>query len=158
MARIGFAKGSTVDSEVLPAGEYSCIIEKVEAKEWPDGGKFLSLQLKILDGDYQGRCVFDSPTYESMDINSRSLSSGQARLSQICEVMDIDYIEDSDDMQGVSVGVKLIIYTPKDTSKPQRNLVVQYTNPGVQVVSKQNVTEEKPVVNSSDEYTGDNPF
>ena len=46
--------------EVLPTGNYPTLIEKVSVKSTKDGtGKRVNVQLKITDGQYAGRVVFD---------------------------------------------------------------------------------------------------
>ncbi len=76
---------STVDPQtdfaVIPPGKYSVLIERAEVKVTKKGtGHLISLEMKVLDGQFIGRKVFDNiniqnPSQQCVEIGMRTLSA-----------------------------------------------------------------------------------
>ena len=69
--------------DVIPNGEYRLIIEKAEEVDCRNpGSKQLSLQLSVIEGEHQGRKVFDR--IHTANSNEKAVSIGRAQLAALC--------------------------------------------------------------------------
>ena len=67
------------DFSLLPDGEYPIIVEKATSKAHADGhGKRVNLTLKVTEGPFQGRVVFDG-----LSVVHRSEKAAQIALQRI---------------------------------------------------------------------------
>lgn len=126
MAQCDFDTKKVPDYDTLPAGDYECVIESVTIKSWDDGDQYFSILLSILSGKFQGRKLFDSPTYASRDEESEKMKYGQRRIKQLCLAVGLERISDTDQLVNRSLVAKVNVYKPKDESKEPRNAVSRY--------------------------------
>ncbi len=93
--------------EALPADWYKCVITSAEQK--PNSkktGAYLELRIEVIDGQYQGRLVFDrlnliNPNSVAVDIARRSLAS-------IAQAISVD-VKDSVELLDKPLMVKLAV-------------------------------------------------
>ncbi|HAD28592.1 MAG TPA: hypothetical protein DCF96_08000 [Rhodobacteraceae bacterium] len=93
--------------EPLPADWYRCVITNAEQK--PNSkktGAYLELRIEVIDGQYQGRLVFDrlnliNPNSVAVDIARRSLAS-------IAHAISVD-VKDSVELLDKPLMVKLAV-------------------------------------------------
>lgn len=113
------AEDAEPDFAPIPAGDYVCEIEKAEIKAMRDDkGDMLSLTLKVVHGDFEGRKVFDNLCYGHKESEmARNIANG--KISKIAEVGGVGEINDSDQMIGLTVGCNIKI-------KDDRNNIGSY--------------------------------
>lgn len=108
--------------EPIPAGWYLAEVAKSEYKATKaKTGHYLSLQFKILDGEYKGRYLFNMLNLDNP--NPTAVEISQKELASICEACGLDEIEDSTELHGIPVAVRVVIkdgnagYPPKNEIK-----------------------------------------
>lgn len=70
------------ESEVIPEGLYTCILESTETKQTKDGtGAYLKCQYSILDGDFKDRKFWDN--LNLLNKNKEAENIAKARLASI---------------------------------------------------------------------------
>ena len=87
MANLGSFDATAVEPrtafEVVPPGEYIAQIVKSDLQPTKSGhGQRLSLELDILEGEYQGRKLFDGLNIVNQSAQAQEI--GQRTLSAIC--------------------------------------------------------------------------
>jgi len=118
-------KGS-MGFDVMPAGWYEAEVVKSELKTTKAGnGKYLSLQLKIIDGEYKGRFVFAN--LNLVNPNQTAVEIAEKELATLCRACGLDTIEDSAELHGIPIGVKLGV-KPETAQWPAKNEIKGYCN------------------------------
>ncbi len=113
--------------EPLPADWYRCVITNAEQK--PNSkktGAYLELRIEVIDGQYQGRLVFDrlnliNPNSVAVDIARRSLAS-------IAQAISVD-VKDSVELLDKPLMVKLAV-RPAENGYDASNEVKGYDAAG----------------------------
>jgi len=113
--------------EPLPADWYRCVITNAEQK--PNSkktGAYLELRIEVIDGQYQGRLVFDrlnliNPNSVAVDIARRSLAS-------IAQAISVD-VKDSVELLDKPLMVKLAV-RPAENGYEASNEVKGYDAAG----------------------------
>jgi Protein of unknown function (DUF669) len=130
----GFENGfdaETVDTtdtfSPLPEGKYVAVIIKAELKETKAGtGAYLSLQLRITEGPFEGRVLFSNlnlanPNQQAVDIARR-------HLAQICKatgVMKLASLDEVSQFYGIPIAIRVKIRKATDMY-PASNDISQY--------------------------------
>lgn len=110
--------------EPIPAGWYIGQITKSEIKEnSKKTGSFLSLEFTIVEGEYAKRKVFAN--LNLVNPSQVAVEIAQKELATICEACGIDAIEDSDELHGIPIGIKLKIKVASG-DWPARNEITNY--------------------------------
>lgn len=109
----------------IPENWYEAQITKSELKESKTGGKFLALTFKVINGDFAGRLVFTNLNLVHKD--TAVVNRAQADLARICEACDLETIEDSTELHGIPIGIRVVI-TPGDAKWPDRNDIRGYSS------------------------------
>lgn len=100
-----------VPFQPLPPGEYLAWIVASEMKdtkvnpETGQSGKMLSLQLEILEGEYQGRRIFDN--LNLINANQQTVDIARRALSSICHATGKMQVQDSDELHGIAMMVNV---------------------------------------------------
>ena len=108
----------------IPAAWYLAEIKKTEMKATKaKTGHYLSGQLVILEGEEKGRYLFfllnlDNPNPVAVDI-------AQKELASICEACGLDEIEDSTELHGIPMAVRVVI-KPGSGGYPPKNEIKAY--------------------------------
>jgi len=100
MAELDF-DATTIDPnqpfEVIPAGKYRVQIVASEMRATKDGnGQYLWLEEEILDGDYQGRKLWDR--LNLANANQQAVEIAQRTLSALCHAVGELHVADSDQL------------------------------------------------------------
>lgn len=113
--------------EPIPAGTYVAEIVKSEIKDTKDGtGKYISLQFKVIDGDYAKRLVFDmlnivNKNQTAVEIANRNLKS----IILACGHEDDYELEDTEDLHGIPMGIRVAIQEAT-AQWPAKNIIKGY--------------------------------
>ena len=108
------------DFSPVPAGWYKAEVVKSEMKNTSAGtGKYLNLQFKILEPEAHVGRVF----YVLMNLvnpNPIAVEIAQKELASICDACEIDELEDSTELHGIEIGVRLSVKAG-DANWPPKN-------------------------------------
>lgn len=99
--------------EPLPEGWYTATIEKAELKATQGGGKMIAVNYKITGPTHAGRTI----NFQNLNIknsNPTAETIGQQQLREIMSAIGLIKIEDTDQLVGNSLQIKLKI-TPAGT-------------------------------------------
>lgn len=127
MAQLQFnaaAVEPTEEFKPIPVGEYNFLIEKVELKPTKAGtGSYLSLQLKVQGGQYNGRIAFDMITYTNP--NPQAVEIGHRKLSALCRAAGIMQLSDTQQLVNRVISAKVGIREDKTGQyEPQNDIKV----------------------------------
>ena len=112
------------DRTPVPAGDYVVHVVKTEFKQTKaKNGHYLSIHMKILDGDYKGRTLFtnlnlDNPNPVAVEIANKELNS-------ICKACNKQGVEDSDELLQIPF-VASVKITAGDAQFPPANETTGY--------------------------------
>jgi Protein of unknown function (DUF669) len=99
--------------EVLPAGTYRAQIVESEMRVTRDGmGQFLWLMLDILEGQHQGRKVFDQ--LNLVNSNPKTVEIAKRTLSAICHATNRMEIADSEELHLIPMTISVTVEPPKN--------------------------------------------
>lgn len=112
MANLGNFNASEIEPqgsfEPIPAGWYTAMIVDSEMKPTKNGtGEYLQLRLDIIDGDHQGRVLFDRLNLNNQ--NQTAVEIAQRQLSAICRSVGVMQPQDSSDLHDKPLRVKVAI-------------------------------------------------
>lgn len=116
MANLGNFDASTVEPrtafDVVPPGDYVAQIVKSDLQPTKNGqGQRLSLELDILEGQYQGRKLFDG--LNIVHANPQAQEIGQRTLSAICHAIGKLQVRDSEELHLKPMKVKVKVKPPE---------------------------------------------
>lgn len=128
--------------EVLPAGTYRAQIVESEMRVTRDGmGQFLWLMLDILEGQYQGRKVFDQ--LNLVNSNPKTVEIAKRTLSAICHATDRMEISDSEELHLIPMTISVTVEPPKN-GYGERNRI-RYLSPKKEAASTRPPRQAAPV-------------
>ncbi len=82
------------DFELLPAGDYKCVITETERKATKAGtGSYLEMRLEVIDGPSKGRLLFER--LNLWNPNEVAVKIAQQQLAALCRALGIITPEDS---------------------------------------------------------------
>ena len=97
----------------LPAGWYNANITSSEMKPTKDGsGAYIQLELTILDGQYANRKVFDRLNVQNNSQVAQEIA--YATLSSICHATGVIQVQDTSQLHGIPMEVKLSVRPASD--------------------------------------------
>lgn len=130
MAQINFNAQNVAPQtslEPVPAGWYNGNIVESELKPTKNNdGTLLGLQIKILDGQYAGRVVFDRLNMQNP--NPVASEIGQRRLSAYCHATGVIMLQDTQQLHGIPFKMKLSVRKDKDGQYEDSNDVKAIKN------------------------------
>jgi len=107
----------------LPAGEYDVIITESELKTTKDlSGKYLSLKLQVLSGQYQNRNLFDN--INLVNNSAACVAIGKGTLSSICRAVNVLTPNDSTELHNKPM--RAVVKIGKDQNQNPNNDVKGY--------------------------------
>ena len=110
--------------EAIPAGTYPVMIVNSEMKPTKDGqGQYLELHLKIVDGPYINRMVFDR--LNLVNRNATAVEIAQRTLSAICHAVGVLQVQDSQQLHNRPMLAK-VAYVPANDRYGEKNEVKGY--------------------------------
>lgn len=115
-------KPATGSPPPLPTDWYNVIITESETKQTkkgkgdggnpPTGEWLVSLVMKVMDGPYTGRLVYDRLNLGNN--NPVALEIAQGTLSAICHAVNVFQVQDTQVLHGIPLMVKYVEKGPKD--------------------------------------------
>lgn len=94
----------------IPAGWYNAMITESEMRPTSNGqGAYLQLTLKIIDGQYAGRLVFDRLNLQNQ--NPVAAEIAYRRLSAYCHATGVIQIQDSQQLHGIPLKIRVAVRT-----------------------------------------------
>lgn len=129
MAQLNF-DANTVDPNVtfdpLPAAWYNMAIDSSEMKPTKDGmGAYLELKLKVLDGQFANRTIFDRLNLRNANATAQEIA--YKTLSAICHATGVIQLQDSQQLHGIPMKVKVAV-RPASGEYDANNDVKGYKN------------------------------
>ena len=110
--------------ELLPAGEYEAIIVASSMDMTKDGtGKFLKLELQILNGEYQNKKLFDR--LNLINPNDQAVQIARGTLSAICRAVGVMTPHESTELHNRPLRIKVGIREGKGEYNDQ-NVIKAY--------------------------------
>ena len=110
--------------EPIPAGWYLAEVVKSEMKDTAAGtGKYLTCQLKVVEGEHKGRYLFN--LMNLVNPNQTAVEIAQKELASLCEACELDEIEDSTELHGITMAVRVAIKAGNDKF-PAKNEIKAY--------------------------------
>ena len=96
--------------EPIPAGWYNFMITESEMKPTKDGnGAYLQVTLKVVDGQYAGRQVFDRLNLQNQ--NPVAAEIAYKRLSAYCHATGVIQVQDSQQLHGIPLKARVSVRT-----------------------------------------------
>jgi len=96
--------------EPIPAGWYNMMIVESEMKPTSSGqGAYLQLSLKVVDGQYAGRQVFDRLNLQNQ--NPVAAEIAYKRLSAYCHATGVIQVQDSQQLHGIPLKARVSVRT-----------------------------------------------
>ena len=110
----------------IPAGSYIASISESAIKPTKSGtGQMLTLTWDILDGQYKGRKVFDRLNIQNT--NPKAEAIGQEQLSALCHAAGVLQLQDTNQLHGKPVKIKVKIRKDDTGQFEDSNEVSGYT-------------------------------
>jgi hypothetical protein len=113
--------------ELLPAGWYVAIIDQSEDKPTKDGlGSYLQMRFKVIEGQYVGATFFARLNLRNGNPDTVRISKEQ--LSAICHAAGHLRVQDSQELHGKPMRVKLKVRKDKTGEYEDQNEIAQWKN------------------------------
>jgi hypothetical protein len=116
MAQLGFDATQVAPSQafdVIPAGKYKVQITDSDMRPTKDGnGQYLWLEMEILDGDYQGRKIWDR--LNLVNPNAQAVEIAQRNLSALCHATGKLHVADSAELHFIPVIASVKVRPARD--------------------------------------------
>ena len=94
--------------EPLPAGDYEVVITASDTQNTKAGtGKFVNLELQILEGRFKGRKLFDR--LNLWNPSSKAVEIAMATLSSICRAVNVLTPRDTSDLHNLPLVAKVVL-------------------------------------------------
>lgn len=125
MALINF-NAANVDPQVafepIPGGWYDCMIVASEQKANSAGtGSYISLTVKVLAGSHANRQVFDNLNLDHPNVVTKEIA--EKRLSAYCHATGVIQLQDTQQLHGIPISVKIGIKIDKTGQyEPQNDI------------------------------------
>ena len=121
----GFDANQVAPNEfgAIPAGDYDAIITESKWESTKSGnGKFLTLKLQILNGQYQNRVLWDR--LNLINPNAQAVQIAKGTLSAICRAVDVLTPKDSAELHNRPL--KIAVKVGKDDKGNPANEIKGY--------------------------------
>ena len=112
--------------DTVPAGWYNASIDESDIKPTKDGaGSYLQCRFNILDGQYRGRKLFARLNIRNANAQAQEIALRQ--LSAIGHAVGVLHIQDSQQLHGLPLKLKVKIRKGDDNYEDQ-NEIISYKN------------------------------
>jgi hypothetical protein len=102
--------------EVLPPGDYKVQIVQSDMMNTKNGnGQYLWLEMDIVDGEHQGRKVWDR--LNLVNPNQQAQEIAQKQLSAICHAIGVLSVQDSEELHFKTMLAKVKVKPRQDTGE-----------------------------------------
>lgn len=110
---------STGSFEPLPPGNYELIVDKAEIRQSRKGDDMLSLTLKVLSGEKEGRLVFENLVFGSQ--NEKAANIAKSKMAAICRAVGRE-LNNADEFVGVVFNGKIGVQAASGQYGPSNRL------------------------------------
>lgn len=125
----------------IPAGEYLAMVVESEVKVTKKkDGEYISLKFKIMEGKYKGRFIWSN--LNIINPNPVAVEIAQSELATLCRACGKAVIQDTSELHGVPIKMKVKI-TPAKGDFPPKNSAIGYS-PATLGASTSNPAEAEP--------------
>ena len=129
MANLGnydASNGQTMESrDCLPAGEYiACIVKSEKRDAKTRGNAYINLEFEVQDGDCRGRHFWTM--LNLWNNNQQAVDIAQRELNSICHAVGRLRINDTEELHGIPMRVKLKV--EKNDQYGDQNRVAGYSS------------------------------
>lgn len=107
-------------SAPVEAGTYNVDINKAEIKDSAKGGNYLSLEYRITGPKFAGRILFDTITLNNN--SQQAVDIGLQNLRDLMEGCGLSVLNDTDQLLGRSLSVKINVKDNNDGYGPRNNV------------------------------------
>jgi len=112
------------DYSAIPVGDYAGMIVKSQMKKTKAGdGSYLDLQIRIIDGKYKGRILFDKLNLDNP--NPVAVQIANKTMNSICQACEKVAVEDSEELHGIPMSLK-VGKTKATAAYPESNKITLY--------------------------------
>lgn len=120
---------------VLPEGDYNFTIVKAEVKDTKSGGQMIALQLKVEDGEHEGRFAFTNLNHKCA--NDKAEKIALAQIKTIFTNNGMESIDSAADLVGLSTPARVKV-VKNDTYGDQNNInfTKKKVNDGIKDISE----------------------
>ena len=109
----------------IPAGNYVAEVNRSEVKQTKDGrGSYLSLSLKVLEGEFAGRLIFQNITLTNANATAQAI--GREQMAQLAGACGILSLQDSEQLHGIAMTIRVAIETDKTGQYEPRNTIKKF--------------------------------
>ena len=120
MANLNGFDANTVEPSVgfdpIPTGKYIAMITESEMKNTKSGvGQYLQLTFDIIDGKYKGRKLWARLNLNNP--NAKTVQIARGELSAICRAIGVMVVQDSSELHGLPLSIKVVCKNRKDTGE-----------------------------------------
>ena len=123
MALLSFNSADVPAEEKLapiPVGWYKAMVVDSEVKPTSGGnGVRVNLQLKVIDGPYANRVIFDGINHTNPNETAQKI--GRARISAYCVAMGVPAFQDTQQLHGIPVEIRVKIEKDSTGQYDDRN-------------------------------------
>jgi hypothetical protein len=107
----------------VPAGTYVGEVIATDIRDTKAGtGKYVSLQFKITEGDFENRRVFTNINFVNQNQTAQSI--GQAQLASLCAAVGLKgALEDTSELHDTPVQAKIVIESDRTGQYGDRNTI-----------------------------------
>lgn len=107
---------STGSYDPVPEGNYDATISQAELKTTNDGsGQYIKLRLDITGPSHQGRVIFSNLNIKNASAKAEEI--GRQQLGEIMRAIGIAKVQDTDQLIGGSVNIKVTIRAARTDEK-----------------------------------------
>ena len=111
--------------DLLPAGEYSAQAIEGEKKDTQSGGTMLIFTFEILEGEFQGRRIWDRLNY--VNSNPEAQRIARKALGKFAVAAGLAGFEDTDDFLWKPVRISVTVRKDKNGQYPDQNAIGKYS-------------------------------
>lgn len=134
--------------DLLPPGRYKCVISGSEEKQTKKGdGSYLRLTLTVVDGDHEGRKLFDNLNLNNP--NDQAAGIARAALSAICRAVGVKTPQSSSDLHDIPL-IAVVKVEPAKGEYEAQNQVKGYEPCGATVPSGKAAVTSPPAAKQPD--------
>lgn len=120
------------DFELMPDGVYTCELYDISERSPKKGGEAFSVTLKVVDGDYTNRRVWDWINF-NLPHSPQATQIGQETFRSLCRACGFDDAPPNE--LGELIGCELKVRLGKRSASgdyPAKNIVRDYITPDIQ--------------------------
>jgi hypothetical protein len=118
---------STGGFDVLPEGEYICILKK---SEWVDNkaktGQFIYCEFSVVEGDHKGMVFIER--LNLVNPNPVAVRIATQKMNQLTAACLLESVEDTDELHGIPVKLVIGINKNEGNDFPPQNEIKKFLN------------------------------